>query len=156
MGSGSYGNLRKSGKNQDLGSGGGVWGAFFAVNCKKKVARKLHGIILLHFGLIIFRIHFWKTRKPFIFMIFRFSDVTMSPKTNYFKVWRHQTTHNSSRKNSESFLKNVVWGNLKRFGHMKFWKLRKVGVESSWRFVLQNREHLEYVYLPKNMNWKMW
>ena len=56
----------------------GVWGAIFT-----RVAQKLRRLILLHFGLIVFRIHFGKTRKPFIFMIFRFLGVSMTPKTNY-------------------------------------------------------------------------
>ena len=53
-----------------LGLGGlGGWGVIFIVNIIKRIARKLSIIILLHFGLVTFRIHFGKTREPIIFMV---------------------------------------------------------------------------------------
>ena len=64
---GSPGNYRKIGFG---GLGGGVWGAIFIVIFKKSVAQKLCRIILLHFGVVTFRIPFGKTRTPFIFMVF--------------------------------------------------------------------------------------
>ena len=41
-------------------------GAIFIVNFGKRVARKLCRIMLLHFGIVTFRFHFGRTRKPFI------------------------------------------------------------------------------------------
>ena len=52
-------------EHPDLGSGGN-----FHCYCLKRVARKLHRIILLHFRLVTFRTHFRKTRKPFMSMVF--------------------------------------------------------------------------------------
>ena len=62
-------NPGKSGKIQDLGSGG-VCEATSIANFKKTIPQKLCGITLLHFGLVTCRINFGKTRKPSIFMIF--------------------------------------------------------------------------------------
>ena len=42
----------------------GLWGPISTVNFKEKVAQKFHTIILLHLGLITFRFHFGKARKP--------------------------------------------------------------------------------------------
>ena len=101
---------RKSGEIREK-SGVGVWEvweAIFIVHFKKRVAHKLRRITLLHLGLITLRIHFRKTRKPFIFMIFIFSDVSMTLKTNYFKLWRHQMTPS----NQIIFGGNIM-GNLK-------------------------------------------
>ena len=76
------GNPRKSGDECDLGVLG-VWGVIFTANVMKRIAGKLRRIILLHSGLITFRIHFRRTRKPFMFMVSDLADVTMTPKTNY-------------------------------------------------------------------------
>ena len=48
----------------------GVWGVIFTVNTIKRIAQKLCMMILLHFRLVSSRIHFEKTRKPFMFMVF--------------------------------------------------------------------------------------
>ena len=53
-----------------------------------------------------------KTRTPMVFMVFRFWDVSMTPKTNYFKLWEHQNISNDIRKD-ESILQNNILGNLK-------------------------------------------
>ena len=37
---------------------------------RKRLARKLRRIMLLHFGLVTFRFHFGETRKPIISMVF--------------------------------------------------------------------------------------
>ena len=47
-----------------------VWKAFFIVNCKKRVAQKLHGIILLPFILGTFRFNFEKNWKVCSFINF--------------------------------------------------------------------------------------
>ena len=57
-------------QNADLGSRGSRGGGIFTLHFTKGIAQKLHGIILLHFGLVAFRIHFRKTRKRFMFMVF--------------------------------------------------------------------------------------
>ena len=63
----SIANLRNPGKLADLRSRGS--GVMFMINLNKRAAQKLRSILLLHFGLVTFRFHFRKTRKPFIFMI---------------------------------------------------------------------------------------
>ena len=37
------------------------WGTVFIIHFEKRKARKLLSILLLHFGLILFRFDFWKT-----------------------------------------------------------------------------------------------
>ena len=61
-------------------------------NIIRRIGQQLRIIILLHFGLVVFRFHYWKTLKPFIFIIFGFSDVSMSPETNMFDFWGPQHT----------------------------------------------------------------
>ena len=39
------------------------------VNIMKRIAQKLRKTILLHFGLVTFRFHYWKTRKVIICMV---------------------------------------------------------------------------------------
>ena len=63
---------------------GGLGGSIFIVNIIERIAQKLRRILLLHLGLVTFRIHFTKDRPPPIFMVFGFSDVSTTPKTNYF------------------------------------------------------------------------
>ena len=74
------GNPGKSGEIPDLGSWG-VWGAISIVDFKKRVARKLHRIILLHLGLVTFRFHFGKPEQS-LFDFGGFLDVSMIPQTN--------------------------------------------------------------------------
>ena len=47
----------------DVGSGGSV-GAFFILNFKKRVARKLLRIVLRHFGLVPSRLNVGKPENP--------------------------------------------------------------------------------------------
>ena len=63
----------------------------------KRIAIKLRRISLLHFVLVTFRFHYGESRKPLIFMISGFSDVSMTHKTNIIYLWRHQDTSNDSR-----------------------------------------------------------
>ena len=63
-----------------LGGGGRVLGVICVVSFKKRLARKLCRIILLYFGLITFRFHFRKTRKPFIVMDFEPSGHDHGPQ----------------------------------------------------------------------------
>ena len=57
----------------------------------RKGGQKLRRIILLHFGLVTLRMHFGELPKS------SFLDVSMTPKTNCFKLWRHQMSPNNSR-----------------------------------------------------------
>ena len=74
------------------GNPGEIWfwglrasgGAISIKQIEKRVGKKLRRVILLRFGFGTFGFHFGKTRKPFIFMVFGFWDVSMTPKTNYF------------------------------------------------------------------------
>ena len=81
------------------------------INVKKRVAQKLRIIILLHFGLITFRIHFGKTPNPSFSCFSDLADVTMTPKTNIIYLWRHQDTPNNSRRIPNHFL-NIIVGNV--------------------------------------------
>ena len=84
--------------------------------------QKLRRIILLHFGLVTFRFHHGSPLKPFIFMISGFSDVSMTPQTNYFYLWIHQDTFKNARTHPESLLKAIV------FIHIEKWKVRTLQV----------------------------
>ena len=55
-------------ENSILGGQGGL-GVMFTVNIIKRLTEMVRRMILLHFGLMTFRIHYWKTRKPLIFMV---------------------------------------------------------------------------------------
>ena len=61
-------NPRNQGNIAYVGSRGGR--GIFILHIKKRIAPKLCRIILLHFGLVTFRIHFRKTRKTYMFMVF--------------------------------------------------------------------------------------
>ena len=67
---------------------GKCW-ATFLVHLWKRYLQKLCRIILLHLGLVTFRSGYGRDRKPFIFMISGFSDVSMTPKTHIVYLWRH-------------------------------------------------------------------
>ena len=73
------------------------------VNIWRRIAQKLRGIILLLFGLVAFRFHSGRDRKPPMFMIWGFSDVSMTPKTNHVYLWRHQDTPKNPRKTFKPF-----------------------------------------------------
>ena len=75
-------NPGESKKNLDLGSGEGVWGGTFIVNSIKRIAHELRRTILLHFGFVAFRFHYWRTLEHLMPMISGFSHVSMTPKIN--------------------------------------------------------------------------
>ena len=61
-------------------------------------SQKLRRFILLHFGLVTFRIRFGEIRTPFIFMVFGLGGRDHdSRKTNYFQFWKHRDTSNNAR-----------------------------------------------------------
>ena len=57
---------RGKSRNMLVLGAGGVWGPIFTVNCKRRVARKLCRIILLHLGLITSNFHFLKRKNVLI------------------------------------------------------------------------------------------
>ena len=71
-------------------SGFEVWGcpgSHCYCKSKKRVARKLRRIILLHFGLVTFRFHFGKTRKVSMFMIFGSNGHVHDSQNQLFLIW---------------------------------------------------------------------
>ena len=60
----------KLGEQIEFGLWGGLGGHSYCKYNGKTIAQKLRRTFLLHFGLAAFRIHFRKTRKPFMFMFF--------------------------------------------------------------------------------------
>ena len=91
------------------------------VNIIKRIARKLRIIILLHFGLVTCRFAYWRDRKPLISMISGFFDVSMTPKTNDFYLWRHQDTLKNPRKYTKTFSEMLLL-EIASLGHRQFWK----------------------------------
>ena len=77
---------RTSGQNAVWASGGGP---FCIVNFKKRLARKLRIIILLQFVLVFVRIHFSKTRKLSLLMIFAPSGRDHNSQNQFVRLWRH-------------------------------------------------------------------
>ena len=75
----------------------------FYCKSKKRLAQKLRRIILLHFGLELLDLILGKAENPSFTWFSDLLDVTMAPKTNYFQIWRHQITLNSSRKAPSNF-----------------------------------------------------
>ena len=147
---GALGSKWDTGKIPVWGPGG--LGAFFTVNWKLSIAQKLRRIILLHLGLVTSRFHYWKTLNPLIFMIWGFSDVSMSSKTNYFYLWRHQDTFKNPR-TSEFVYENIIYisisiseinllGNVGKDGHRQIMKIC---------LIFQNVEY-EIIILQKSMS----
>ena len=102
---------RNPGTNPDLGSGETLWGAILNLNINKSMAQKLRRNILLHFGVLAFKINFGTDRQSIIFIVSEFggrvhdsqNQCLLSLDTpNYSKIQEHP----------ESFLKNIIWGNL--------------------------------------------
>ena len=79
----------------------------------------------------------WENPKTLISMISGFSDVSLTPKTNYLYLLRHQDTSNNPR-NPKSLLK--IWfyefqkvGSLINIYIYIYWKNRKMGTERDQR-----------------------
>ena len=136
-------------KNPVLGLG--VWGTIFIVSFERRVARKLRNIILLHFGLVTFRFHFWKFRKVMSCIVFEFLEVSMPPATNYFYLWRDQMTPNSSRKNNKSLLCFESQKVVNRT-FWKVWKRQGPGSPEDPSNVLLK----VLKYLQESVNWTSW
>ena len=69
-----------------------------------------------------------------MFMRFHIFDVSVNPETNYTGLWRLRITANNTRINPESFLDNIICGNIKmleivvfaNFGKDTSRKIRKI------------------------------
>ena len=129
-----------------------VWlfGNFYRV-LWKRYAQKLCNIVLLQFELITFRFHYWNTLKPIIFMISGFSDVSLSPKTIHFYLWRDQIPPNKSR-NPKSFFGNIISLNITIWVSKMLKLVEKAGAGNHadpsncfWKSCIWDQ------YLPENM-----
>ena len=118
-------NLGKSGKKSDFGSGG-VLGAIFIVNIMKRIVQKLCRTILLHFGLVFFRIHFGKTKKVTISMFFGFGGLAHDSPNQCYSSLETPGYSKWFKKNPESFLLNILFGNLRK---LKIASFENVGTD---------------------------
>ena len=127
-------NPGKCGKHLDVGSGGGGLGAIFTERFRKRVARKLRIIILLHFGLVTFRTLFPEDPKVIIFMFFELGGCLHGPQHQLF------STLGPPRYYSNNSNKNIFW-KIIVLELSKSWKSNmlkiseKTETETSWRSV---------------------
>ena len=144
----SYRKSMKIPKIRIWGLGG--LGAIFTVNFKKRIAQKLRRIILLHFGLPTFGCHSGKTQKPFIFMIFGFWDMFMTPKTNLLNFGDTKVLQERQEKTQIPF-RNIFW-KISDLGNRTCWKRR--APENPGDSSLDScNSWIWYQYLQENMNW---
>ena len=87
----------------------GGLGAISVVNIIKRLAQKLHRIILFHFEFVTFRIHFRKIRKPITFMVFRSSGHDHDSQNQLFLIVEAPRYFKNPRK-SQSMLWNFDFG----------------------------------------------
>ena len=90
----------------------------------ERLTQKLRKIMLLHLGLVTFRIRYWKLEKSSFWCCSDLLDVIMTRETYIIYLWRHQTSQNSSRTNPRPFLKKYDGGH-QNLGHWKFWNIWK-------------------------------
>ena len=84
-------------KNPVWGSDG-VWEVHFYSKFQLWIAQKLRIIILLNGELVTFRFHFPKSQKTSFSWFLDLVDMSMTPKANYFWLWRHQIAFKIPRK----------------------------------------------------------
>ena len=104
------------------------------VNFKRRIARQICRIILLHFGLVFFRFRFGKTRNPVVFMIFGFLDVSMTLETSYIWLWTHRIVSNNSR----NILNHIHFSCKPQDSGKRFFfseRSEKTGTDKYWRSV---------------------
>ena len=134
----------------------------------KRIARKLHIIILLHLGLVTFWFHFGK-RKPSTSWFSDLAGVTMVPQTN---ILYHSETPKALQTNweiPETSLKHIMLGNLD-ISEVLFLKLGKrrepdlfedpfntftqiLNMGSIWQ--LQLKDFTQFIFVPnqwRNLN----
>ena len=78
-------------------------GHFCCKYMEQNTPQKLRRIRLLHCGLVTFRFHHGRDRKPLMFETSGFLNVSMTPKTNIIYLWRHQMIPNNYRKSPNHF-----------------------------------------------------
>ena len=82
-------------------------GSIFIVSIIKRLAEKLHRIILLHFGLTA-RIHLWENLNNIVSMVFGLGGRDHDSRNQYFKT--------NLESNSE-ILRNLCFGKIEHFEH---------------------------------------
>ena len=80
---------------------GGLRRVISIVNNMQGIAGKLHRIILLHLGLVTFRFHYGRNRKPTMSMISGLMDVSPSPKNNILFIFGNTRTLQIIREKSQ-------------------------------------------------------
>ena len=94
----------------------------FLLKNMKRIAGKLGRIVLLHFGLVTFRFHYWKTLKPLMFMISHFSEVFTNPNTNIIYLWRHQEIQTNPIKSQNMFLE-IELLEIRELDCLRLWEM---------------------------------
>ena len=127
----------------------GGLGGISTVNLMNRLTQKLRRIILLHLALITFEIRFGRTRRPFMFHIFGFGGVSITPNTNISYLQRHQISPTNSRKLPDPFWEILFW-DIPTFRKLMFvfrgWQIPNIRVTIVWKTWLHNR------YLSKKWN----
>ena len=93
--------------------------AIFMVNTGKRIAGKLCRIILLHFGLVTFRFHYWKTLKHFHFHDFRILRRVHDSQNQLFSFCETPGDLKQSKKNSNYFPKSILGKNPRKRSEMQ-------------------------------------
>ena len=83
----------------------GVWGSIFNVNIIRRIAQKFRRIMLLHFGLVTFRIQIGKTRKHVIFMFFGLGGRVHDSQNQYYLSLEIPEYSKKIMKNPNTFYK---------------------------------------------------
>ena len=150
-------NPGKSGQIAFWGSGGlGGMRDIFTVNIMKGIARKLRRIVLLHFGLITFRSHYWKTLNPSCSWFRDFRTWPWAAKPILLIFWRHHDIITHPRKNTNRFweilfveISNCWKSKMILFGRDGRRELSTIRLINSWRSWIWEQ------YLPEDMKWKI-
>ena len=122
----------------------------------KEFARKLHICILLHFGLVTFRIDLGTSQTPFNFMVFKLGGRVHGPQ-NQLSVSLETPRYLNKIKNSpRSCLKTInfikfIFLDIQQLG--KLWKRRAPEIQKSRR-ILVWKPWIWDQYLQENVRWK--
>ena len=91
-----------------FGGLGGLGGHFIA-NIIKRIAGKLQRSILLDFGLVTSRIHYWNTRKVILFMVLGPGGRDHDSPNQLFLILEAPRYFKKSKKILKLFLKYHLW-----------------------------------------------
>ena len=86
---------------------------FFLVNIIRRIAGQLRSIILLHFGLITFRIHYRKTVDPLIFMVLGPGGRDHKSQNQYYLSLETPGHSKIIQEKIPNIFKHMSWGNLR-------------------------------------------